>query len=117
MNDLKHTKGKNQLDSLQPGFLWDMGLALTHGNMKYGKYNWQHGERHDYVAALLRHTLQYLAGEVYDTETGLPHTAFIACNTMFLHWHDHGDTLPTHACYCPVCQPTNGHCTATMPGS
>ena len=117
MHDLKHTHGKNQLSSLQPAFLWEMGLVLTHGNRKYDWYNWKNGNPRDYHDAILRHSLRYASGATYDAETGLHHAVFIGANAMFLHWHDEGDALPNRTCQCSCCQPpTNGHSTNTTFG-
>ena len=115
-DDKKERAGKNHLGSLQPGFLWEMGLVVTHGDTKYARYNWKDGHPQDYCDALLRHVLKYSAGETYDIETGLHHAAFVATNAMYLHWHDCGDVLPTRTCYCPHCQRKSGHCTYTLLG-
>lgn len=97
--------GKNRLQSLSPGFLWEMGLAQTHGDTKYAPGNWHAGKEHreEYIGALLRHLLTYWAGETYDRETGLHHMAHLALSAMFLHWFDEGEELPQRTCLCVVC--------------
>jgi hypothetical protein len=121
MSDLKILTGKNRLQALQPAFLWEMGLAQTHGDTKYAPENWKDGKGHpeEYVGAILRHLLRYAAGEKLDPETGLHHMAHLALSAMFLHWFDNGDALPTRMCGCPVCtrpETFRGHPTATILG-
>lgn len=60
--------------------------VLEHGAAKYGRNNWrevQDGDRR-YLAALLRHAMALVAGEVYDSESGLKHADHVACNALFL---------------------------------
>lgn len=121
MADLKEVTGKNELDDLSPGFLWEVGLVATHGNTKYRRGNWHAGERHTYIAAITRHILKYAAacqgqGSFYDEETGLHHMAHVARNAEFLHWMDEGPGIPARVCQCPHCQPAGTHCTATHMG-
>lgn len=51
--------------------------ALTYGAIKYERNNWRLVERADerYYDALLRHVEEWRAGEMYDSESGLPHLA------------------------------------------
>jgi hypothetical protein len=99
----KHDSGKSRLDLVVPGWLWEVGQVLRHGGQKYGEYNWKLVERARYLAAIGRHLLALMAGQVYDPETGFHHGALIACSAMFLWWGDEGDTLPARTCQCPVC--------------
>lgn len=105
--DLKVLKGKNRLQALVPSFLWEVGLAQTHGDTKYAPLNWQGGKDHpeEYHGAILRHLLHYMAGEKYDPETGLHHMAHLTCSAMFLFWFDNGDAIPARTCHCPACNP------------
>lgn len=116
MSDLKEIRGKNELDDLSPGFLWELGLVATHGNTKYRRGNWQAGERGVYIAAIMRHLLRFSAGEMEDSETGLHHMAHIARNAEFLYWHDRGDDIPGRACRCEHCANAH-HSTSTTMGS
>ena len=86
---IKHDSGKPKLSLIDPLFIWELGEVLTFGADKYAKDNWKLCEDPSrYKDALLRHTMAYLAGELTDPESGLPHTAAIAFNTMALRWFD-----------------------------
>ena len=106
----KYDAGKNRLDLLLPGFLWEVGEVLSHGANKYGEYNWQHVEPERYEAALLRHFIAWQCGAQTDPETGLHHLAHLACSAMFLWSLQQPDTrtVPDRACGCPHCAPKEG---------
>lgn len=106
--DLKQIKGKNELESIQPGFLWELGLVLSHGNAKYAKDNWKGMvEPEAYHGAILRHLLRYMAGETLDPETGLHHLAHLAASCMMLYWVDRGNGINVERkCRCEVCDGT-----------
>ena len=69
-------------------FLVDVAEVAYFGAKKYSKDNWMDVNPERYKKALARHTKSYLEGEILDPETKLPHVAHIACNCMFLWWHD-----------------------------
>jgi hypothetical protein len=60
-------------------------MVLQHGVLEYGRDNYKKGlileEMQD---SLLRHVMALANGEALDSKTGLPHTAFIIANAMFL---------------------------------
>ena len=63
---------------------------LTFGAKKYGRDNWRAATAEDlsrYEDALFRHIAAAQRGERNDPESGLPHWAHAACNTLFLLWH------------------------------
>lgn len=64
--------------------------VLTFGAKKYGDNNWQKVARAQerYYAAAMRHLSAWQAGEVADSESGLPHLAHAACCLMFLGWFE-----------------------------
>lgn len=64
--------------------------VIAYGAKKYGEWNWQGVElsRDRYFAALSRHLVAWRMGERVDPESGLPHLAHVACNALFLAWHD-----------------------------
>lgn len=60
--------------------------VLHAGARKYDRDNWQlvdDGERR-YLAALIRHAMAIVQGEIFDPETGELHTSHIGCNALFL---------------------------------
>lgn len=42
----------------------------------------------EYRDAIKRHSARLDAGEIYDAESGLPHSAHIQCNSYFLSWFE-----------------------------
>lgn len=62
------------------------GLAavLTYGAKKYKPNNWRSVDAERYVAAFERHWHAYTAGELLDSESGLPHLAHCMTNLAFL---------------------------------
>lgn len=64
--------------------------VLNFGKKKYGKNNWRHLENAEerYFAAMLRHLTARQAGELYDSESGLPHLAHAGCCLFFMMWFD-----------------------------
>lgn len=88
MSGMKFDTQKAKFDLIDPFFHEDLAYVLTFGAVKYGPNNWQQVEDavSRYIAALERHANAFKQGEITDPESGLPHTAHIACNAMFLHW-------------------------------
>jgi hypothetical protein len=69
--------------------------ALTLGAAKYPvPENWRHvpDARRRYFAAAIRHAVAWVKGEKTDPESGLPHLAHLACNSLFLLSFDLGET-------------------------
>lgn len=104
-NGTKFDHGKNRLDLLLDGFVYEVGEVLTHGSIVHGDYNWMDVDqaRNRYRAALRRHEMKS-RDEVYDVEMKLSHLACVATNAMFL-WHfearrNVNDILP---CVCQRC--------------
>jgi deoxycytidylate deaminase len=63
-----------------------LAKVLTFGARKYKPGNWKEcSDTGRYLAAAHRHTNAMLQGEYEDPETGLPHSAHLLCNLMFLH--------------------------------
>lgn len=86
---IKDDKDKPMLSLIEPHFVTSLGDILTFGAQKYSVDNWKLcDDTSRYKDALLRHTYAYLSGDLLDPESGFPHTAHIACNTMFLQWFD-----------------------------
>jgi hypothetical protein len=66
----------------------DVVKILDLGAKKYAKDNWKKLDTDTYKKALARHMASYLGGELNDKESGLSHCAHIACNALFLMWHE-----------------------------
>lgn len=82
----KDDSGKSRLELLPPKAIGHVGLVLAHGAAKYGDDNWRKVEnaKTRYLGAALRHTLQHLAGERLDSESGEPHLAHAVCSLLFV---------------------------------
>lgn len=65
-------------------FLRNVLSVLEFGAKKYGEYNWRKVSPERYVDAIGRHLLAVGAGEELDEDTGMPHTAHVLCNCLFL---------------------------------
>lgn len=84
---LKFDSTKPRFDLVDPWFAEDTAKVLTMGAMKYAEDNWKlNTDIKRYIGALERHLNEIKKGELFDTESGLQHTAHIACNAMFLHY-------------------------------
>lgn len=82
----KDIKGKVRMELLPLEVLRSVAEILTFGAEKYGDNTWQNIDNgyNLYWGALLRHKTKKDMGEIYDTESKLPHDAHIACNAMFM---------------------------------
>ena len=84
---LKFDNAKPRFDLVDPWFSEDTAKVLTMGAMKYAEDNWKlNTDIKRYIGALERHLSEIKKGELFDDESGLQHTAHIACNAMFLHY-------------------------------
>jgi hypothetical protein len=86
----KYDVGKPRLDLLPASALLAVGQVLAYGAAKYVANGWQHVPDAEarYRAALLRHQLAIMEGETHDAESGLRHSAHVACNALFLLWFE-----------------------------
>ena len=82
---LRFNAGKTRHD-LVPQFAQEQyAKVLTKGAEKYADNNWKLGMKWGKVlASMKRHILAFEAGEDFDQETGILHTAHIMCNAAFL---------------------------------
>ncbi len=86
-NGTKADSGKVPLGLIDPYALTQIGWVLMHGADKYGAHNWRGGISYSrLIDASLRHLTAINAGENVDPETGLPHSAHLACCAIFLTW-------------------------------
>lgn len=82
-------KGKVQLELLDPEFIHDFAQVMTFGAAKYGPNNWRRGMNWTRaIGSLKRHMNAIERGEDFDEESGLHHSAHIACNAMFLYYYE-----------------------------
>lgn len=82
---IKHDADKWRPTTVPPAVVYAISQVREYGIGKYGAEEaWRDVEPSRYMDALLRHTLARVAGEVYDEESGLPHTWHMACNVAFL---------------------------------
>lgn len=85
MNEAKADKGKIRPTLVPPSLVLEVAKVREYGTRKYhDPENWRQVEPQRYVDAMYRHFLQYLSGEWYDKESGLPHLSHMACNLAFL---------------------------------
>ncbi len=97
---IKHDNGKLRMDLIPPAALRAIARVLTFGANKYRENTWQRVHYKRYVAALLRHMVEYMDDPArIDPDSGLPHIEHVLCNAMFLATlHAYGqdvDTLKT----------------------
>lgn len=84
----KDDAGKIDVTLLDPEFLENTSRVMMVGAIKYERGNWQKSLAPIRIlGALIRHAYRILRGEWIDKESGLPHTAHIACNAMFLDFY------------------------------
>lgn len=88
---VKHDQGKSRMDLVDPKWLLAVGDVLGYGAEKYAPDNWKKVEKKRYVAAALRHILDYMDGNKLDDGpkgSGLSHLSHASTCLMFLHYLD-----------------------------
>lgn len=81
----KFDTGKPRTDLLGPTSILEMAAVLGFGAKKYSADNWKNcTEPERFLAASLRHILQYMNGEKVDSETGISHLAHAMTSLMFV---------------------------------
>jgi len=81
---LKNDHGKPRFDLIDPQFELDLATVLAHGASKYKAGSWKQVEIDAYFGAIRRHINAINRGEYLDPDSGLPHTAHISANAMFI---------------------------------
>ncbi len=77
----KSDEGKPEYDRLSFEALGVINKVHKHGDSKYAKGNWKKGLHISRLCnAAIRHISSVLSGELFDKESGLPHSAHAACN-------------------------------------
>ena len=84
----KFDSGKPCFSLIEPNFALELAKVLTMGAEKYGPEDWKTTDNahRRYLDALHRHLNAFERGQWDDPESGRPHLAHVAANTMFLHW-------------------------------
>ena len=85
-HEAKHDQGKPRFDLIDPIFEEELAKVMAHGAEKYSDNTWQNVpdavER--YHGAIRRHLCELKKGNLTDPDSGLPHTAHVSANAMFL---------------------------------
>jgi len=83
---LKYDQDKPMYNLIPAIAIDELAKVLTFGANKYAPNSWQNVsdglER--YRAALLRHAFAIQSGELYDQESGMPHSAHAMCCAAFI---------------------------------
>ena len=87
-NGRKFDSGKLRWDLLPFDVIEDVVDILTYGAEKYEPNNWQKVAKERYIAALMRHLVAHLKGEILDQESGRSHLSHLLCNAVFLRWKE-----------------------------
>lgn len=83
----KHDNGKAGMDLVPYDAIVEVAKVLDFGAKKYSPGNWAKGiEFSRLIAAAERHLGELKEGRDIDPESGLNHSAHIACNILFLIW-------------------------------
>jgi hypothetical protein len=82
----KYDGDKSMVQLLPPQAVLSVGDVLRFGAIKYEAHSWHKVDNADerYIGAGLRHILAHIDGEVFDSESGLPHLAHAICSLMFV---------------------------------
>ena len=94
----KDDDGKPKISYVDPEFIIFVAKVMEYGaKKKYERGNWQKDlDPERIINALIRHAFKIIQGEIIDSESGLPHTAHIGCNAMFLAFYErHGKPVNT----------------------
>lgn len=84
---VKYDTEKPRMDLVLRGFshaIEDVADVGTYGAEKYTDDGWQSVDNgiERYLSAMIRHYLKYRQGEMYDTESELPHLSHMAWNAL-----------------------------------
>jgi hypothetical protein len=92
---IKYDSDKLRFDLIPPECEAMIAAILTIGGMKYADNNWMRIEeiQKRYFNAECRHMNAKRLGEVFDTESGLPHSAHAIVSLIFVLWEDIKDNI------------------------
>lgn len=96
MEGVKFDNNKPRFSLLPIRELWQIVEVLEYGARKYEVDNWKRVPncKQRYFDAAMRHILARQNGEVFDSETKMPHLAHAMCCLFFWLWHDNENIKP-----------------------
>ena len=106
---VKYDTEKPRMDLVLRGFshaIEDVADVGTYGAHKYTDDGWQSVDNgiERYLSAMIRHYLKYRQGEMYDTESELPHLSHMAWNALaVLELWETSTKNTSHECGCGEC--------------
>jgi hypothetical protein len=108
---VKYDTEKPRMDLVLRGFshaIEDVADVGTYGASKYTDDGWQSVDNgiERYLSAMIRHYLKYRQGEMYDTESELPHLSHMAWNALAVLelWRSNQTAYNNfHECSCGEC--------------
>lgn len=65
-----------------------LAAVLQFGALVYEANNWQKVHHSRYYSAMRRHMNAWRKGEMFDKDSGLPHSAHALCCNLFILWQD-----------------------------
>jgi len=88
---LRYNSGKLEWDLVDFRSLEPMVKVLMFGATKYTPDNWKKGmPKKHFLNSAMRHLTAMFDGEEIDSESGLPHSAHLMCNVMYLSFFEQG---------------------------
>lgn len=82
---LKYDNNKPRPDLIPPLSLMEISKVMAYGAKKYGENNWRHvTPKERYIAAAMRHIIEYQIGNKVDSESRLSALAHAATSLMML---------------------------------
>jgi hypothetical protein len=88
---LRYNNGKLEWDLVDFKSLEPMVRVLMFGAIKYTPDNWKKGmPKKHFLNSAMRHLVALMDGEEVDSESGLPHSAHLMCNIMYLSYFEQG---------------------------
>lgn len=96
---LHYSTGKPGVDQIPPEILFELGQVFSYGERKYARDNWKKGNNwHEFAGSAMRHLYNFLLGQNFDPESGLPELAMAMWNLMALRYYQiHGLGTDTRA--------------------
>ena len=85
MDTVKDKEGKARMGLILPHAAEALVRVREYGLKKYpDANNWKHVPKEDWLDALMRHLMKYIAGQKIDSESGLPHLHHALANLSYM---------------------------------